>query len=184
MPSLSQLLSADLDRLRSPASSRSAMGWRAHLTIFNPRFFPVLIIRLSRFCHLRPWLRPLGGLLTWMNVILFGIECTARCSIGPGLFLPHTVGTVIGAVEIGEGVTVFQGVTLGAAAPDMSFDTSSRPRIGDRVSIGAGAKVLGGVVVGSDSLIGANAVLLQSIDAGSVAVGVPARVVKTTADQA
>ncbi|MCX2865133.1 serine acetyltransferase [Paucibacter sp. PLA-PC-4] len=179
---MSQLLSADLDRLRTPAPGQFATGWRARLAVLNPRFFPVLIIRLARFCHLRPWLRPLGGLLTWMNVILFGIECTPKCSIGPGLFLPHTVGTVIGAMEIGAGVTIFQGVTLGAAAADMGFNADLRPRIGDRVCVGAGAKVLGGVVIGADSNIGANAVLLQSIDAGSTAVGIPARVVRTITD--
>jgi serine O-acetyltransferase len=114
-------------------------------------------------------------------VILFGIECTARCSIGPGLLLPHTSGTVIGANLIGNNATIFQGVTLGALIADFDFDPTKRPTIGDDVTVGAGAKVLGGVHVASRATIGANAVVLMSIPEGAVAVGIPAKIIGSAA---
>jgi len=172
---LSSILKADLLRLCSPEANTPRQLWRVAL---NPRFFPVLILRLSRACFLNPWLRPLAPLLTWTNVVWFGIECTPRCEIGPGLMLPHTSGTVIGAAKIGRNATIFQGVTLGAQDADFGFDLSKRPSLSNDVVIGAGAKVLGHLQIGEGSQIGANAVVLESIDADCVAVGIPARIIK------
>jgi serine O-acetyltransferase len=76
---------------------------------------------------------------------------------------------------VGENVTIFQGVTLGAKNLDFSYDESLRPSIGDNVIIGAGAKILGGIVVGENSVIGANAVVLHNIPDHTVAYGVPAK---------
>lgn len=112
-----------------------------------------------------------------LNVVLFGLEVSPRVKIGGGLFLPHTVGTVIGAEQIGECVTVMQGVTLGAKEPDMQFTTTTRPVVGSHVTIGAGAKVIGRVIIGDYAKIGANAVVLRDVPPYAVAVGVPARVV-------
>jgi serine O-acetyltransferase len=114
-----------------------------------------------------------------LNFFFFGIEIAVQCRVGKGLFLPHTQGTVIGAYSIGENATIFQGVTLGARELDFSFIESSRPAVGNDVTIGSGAKVLGGLTVGSGSRIGANAVVLESIPANVAAAGVPARVTKS-----
>ena len=76
--------------------------------------------------------------------------------IGPGIFFPHTSGTVIGASKIGRGVTIFQGVTLGARQIDMKYDLALRPELGDFVVVGAGAKVLGGITLGDNVRVGAN----------------------------
>jgi serine O-acetyltransferase len=167
------LLRADLLRLSPTASS--GIHW---LNLINPRFTPVLIIRLARYCLLTRWVSPLAHFLTWLNVLLFGLECTARCKIGPGLLLPHTNGTVIGASLIGENSTIFQGVTLGATTIDLSFDIEKRPVLGNHVTIGTGAVVLGGVKIGNRATIGANAVVLDSIPDGAVAVGIPAKIVR------
>ena len=148
------------------------------LKLFNPRFVPVVMIRLAAAAWAVAPLKPVALLITWLNVLLFGIECTPRCTIGPGLMLPHTSGTVIGALQVGAGATIFQGVTLGAREADLAFIPSSRPVIGDDVVIGAGAKVLGGLKVGDRSRIGANAVVIEDVPAGGVAVGIPAKVVK------
>jgi serine O-acetyltransferase len=175
-----EILRADLLRL-SASNSPSETAKIKWLNLINPRFTPVFIIRLARSCYLIAWLRPLSIVLTWLNVILFGIECTARCSIGPGLLLPHTSGTVIGANLIGNNATIFQGVTLGALIADFDFDPTKRPTIGDDVTVGAGAKVLGGVHVASRATIGANAVVLMSIPEGAVAVGIPAKIIGSAA---
>jgi len=111
-----------------------------------------------------------------LNVVLFGIEVSPKVKIGGGLFLPHTVGTVLGAESIGENVTIMQGVTLGAKEPDMQFMPSTRPIIGNNVLIGAGAKVIGRIKVEDFAKIGANAVVVKDVPAYAVAIGVPARV--------
>jgi serine O-acetyltransferase len=104
-----------------------------------------------------------------------GIEIHPGATLGPRLFIDHGMGVVIGeTAEIGADVTIYHGVTLGGT----SLDHGKRhPTIGDRVTIGAGAKVLGNLDVGDDSRIGANAVLVRSVDDHSVVVGVPGQVI-------
>lgn len=104
-----------------------------------------------------------------------GIEIHPGAKLGPGLFIDHGMGVVIGeTAEIGTDVTIYHGVTLGGT----SLDTGKRhPTIGDRVIIGAGAKILGPVTVGADSRVGANAVVVRSVPPSSVVVGVPGQVV-------
>ena len=146
-------------------SSATTGVWKV---FFNPRFLPVIIIRISRYCYLSKYLKLLSPLFTWINVIIFGIECTPRCDIGEGICIPHSVGTVIGAAKIGKNVTIFQGVTVGAKFADLSFTNASRPVIHDYVTIGAGAKVLGGIVIGSNVKIAPNCVVLGDIDDGAL----------------
>lgn len=177
---LLEFLAADLRRARVVlhGSADGVAGVRLWLGVLSPRFVPVLLCRLAH-CFYRLKLGPVGKALSLLNFFLFGIEIAVRCPIGKGLFLPHTQGTVIGAYAIGENATIFQGVTLGAREVDFSYQESSRPTVGDDVTIGSGAKVLGGLTLGSGSRIGANAVVLASVPTNSVAVGIPARVVKT-----
>ena len=102
---------------------------------------------------------------------LTGIEIHPGARIGKGLFIDHGMGVVIGeTAEVGEDVTMYHGVTLGGT----SLEKGKRhPTIGDRVVIGAGAKVMGAINVGNDSRIGANAVVVKSVPGNSVVVGVP-----------
>ena len=145
-------------------------------TCLSPRMVPVVLIRLAEFFFERR-LGPLAKIFTMANVGLFGIEISPQVRIGGGLFLPHTVGTVLGAERIGRNVTILQGVTLGTAEPDMGFTVALRPVIGDHVVIGAGAKVIGRVTVGDYAKVGANAVVLQDVPPYALAVGVPARII-------
>ena len=117
----------------------------------------------------------LPKLLSYLNIVIFGLEVSPRCDIGPGIFFPHTSGTVIGAIRIGSKVTVFQGVTLGAKELDMGFSASLRPEVGNNVMLGSGCKVLGGIKVGDDVTVGANSVVLESIEPNSTVVGIPGR---------
>ena len=98
--------------------------------------------------------------------------------LGPGLFIDHATGVVIGeTAEVGTDVTIYHGVTLGGT----SLEHGKRhPTVGDRVTIGAGAKVLGPITVGHDSRIGANAVVVKPVPPDSVVVGVPGRVIMRT----
>ena len=120
-------------------------------------------------------------LLTYANILLFGLEVSPRCEIGPGIFFPHTSGTVVGANRIGSNVTIFQGVTLGSKALDMGFSSVSRPSVGDYVIFGAGCKVLGGVTIGDHVTVGANSVVLTSVSSNTTVGGVPAQKIASSA---
>ena len=170
---LRDLLRADLDRLAVPANggNDATVSWTK---LFSPRFIPVLLVRLSRYCYLSGPLRILSPMFTWLNVILFGIEFTARCEVGPGLMLPHTSGTVVGALKIGANATIFQGVTFGAKFADLCFDPGARPVVGNDVTVGAGAKVLGGITIGDGAVIAANSLVIDDVAPGVLMIGVPA----------
>jgi serine O-acetyltransferase len=114
----------------------------------------------------------------WLSQILrffTGIEIHPGAQIGPRFFIDHGMGVVIGETsEIGSDVTLYHGVTLGGT----SLEKGKRhPTLGDRVVVGAGAKILGAIHIGDGSRIGANAVAVRSVPANSVVVGVPGQVV-------
>jgi serine O-acetyltransferase len=169
------LLDADWHRLKDLSGERRCN--RPWTSAFSPRFATVVLIRIAQQLEQTGW-RRLAKLTSLLNFLLFGIEVPAKLQIGPGLVVPHTVGTILGAGYIGANVTIFQQVTLGAKFADFSFDMSKRPYVSDGVIIGAGAKILGPVRLGERARIGANAVVLQDVPADCLAVGVPARVVR------
>lgn len=170
-------LRLDLLRQRELLGGSSlAWNWRLWLYMLSPRFLPVLLCRLA-YKSQSVGLGFIARIFSMLNFIVFGIEIATICKIGPGIFFPHTQGTVIGAVSIGENAVIYQGVTLGAKDLDFTYDASRRPIVGDNVLIGAGAKVLGSLRVGNKASIAANAVVLESVADYSVAAGVPARVV-------
>ena len=107
--------------------------------------------------------------------ILTGVDIHPGATLGPGLFIDHATGVVIGeTAEVGEDVMIYHGVTLGGSGRDTG---KRHPTIGDRVVIGAGAKVLGAIKIGDDSRIGANAVVVKPVPSSSVVVGVPGQVI-------
>jgi serine O-acetyltransferase len=142
--------------------------------LLHPRFLPIVLCRVSRAAMLRR-IPVLPELLTYLNLVLFGLEVSRRCEIGPGIFFPHPSGTVIGAWRIGSNVTIFQGVTLGAKKMDLGFDCRLRPEVGDNVVLGAGSKILGGIHIGDNVTVGANSVVVDSVEAHSTVAGIPAR---------
>jgi len=144
--------------------------WRNFLI---PRCAPVALYRIAR----RLQVAGFGGLakvLTWINFYLHGVEISSRCDIGGYFYMPHASGAVIGAVAIGRYAVIYHQATLGAKT--VEFRDEGRPVVGDRVVVGSGARVLGSITIGDDCRIGANSVVLESMPAGSLAVGVPARV--------
>jgi serine O-acetyltransferase len=175
---LKQLLYSDLARqyaLEGKASAEpSLLGLLRRVP--HPRFLPIVLCRSAR-ASLLARIPLLPQLFTYLNVVLFGIEITPRCEIGPGIFFPHTSGTVVGAGSLGNEVTVYQGVTLGAKTLDMRFDPAQRPSVGDRVVLGSGAKILGGIHIGDNVIVGANAVVVHSIPANSRVTGIPMQAV-------
>lgn len=171
---LRDLLNADWDRLDLLSSERPRP--RRWWSALNPRFAPVVLLRTAQRLHACGWCR-VAKIFSLLNVLLFGLEVPARLPIGPGLIIPHTHGTVLGASTIGANVTIFQQVTLGATMADFRFDPATRPIVQDDVIIAAGAKVLGRVTLGMGCIVGANAVVLADVPPGRLAVGVPARII-------
>ncbi|MBI3377567.1 MAG: cysteine--tRNA ligase [Nitrospirae bacterium] len=105
-----------------------------------------------------------------------GIEIHPAAKIGPGLFIDHGMGVVIGeTTEIGENVLLYQGVTLGGTGKEKG---KRHPTLGNNVTVGAGAKILGAIEIGNNVVIGANSVILKSIPDNSICVGVPGRITK------
>ena len=105
----------------------------------------------------------------------YGIELPHTAVIGRRLVIEHQHGIVVhGAVRIGDDCTIRQGVTLGNKTMERPMDA---PQLGNRVNVGAGAKVLGAIKLGDGAQIGANAVVVKDVPAGATAVGVPARVI-------
>lgn len=107
--------------------------------------------------------------------ILTGVEIHPGAVLGSRLFIDHATGVVIGeTAEVGDDVTIYHGVTLGGSGTDAG---KRHPTVGDRVTIGAGAKVLGAIKIGDDSRIGANAVVVKEVPSSAVVVGVPGQVI-------
>ncbi len=113
--------------------------------------------------------------LAELTRILTGVDIHPAAVLGPGLFIDHATGVVIGGTaEVGEDVMMYHGVTLGGSGTDTG---KRHPTIGDRVIIGAGAKILGPIKIGDDSRIGANAVVVKEVPSSAVVVGVPGQVI-------
>jgi len=126
---------------------------------------------------LHKWkLKFLARLVSQIGRFFTGVEIHPAAKIGRGLFIDHGMGVVIGeTTEIGDYVTIYQGVTLGGTGKETG---KRHPTIGNNVLIGAGAKVLGPFTVGDYARIAANAVVLDEVPPHSTVVGVPGRVVR------
>jgi serine O-acetyltransferase len=153
---------------RDPAA-RSTL----EVVLCSPGVHAIWIHRLAHGLWRAGW--HLGG--RWVSHVgrfLTGIEIHPAAVLGPGLFIDHGMGIVIGeTAEVGENVSILQGVTLGGT----SLKREKRhPTIGDNVMIGAGAKILGGFTIGAGSRIGAGSVVVREVPENCVVVGVPGRI--------
>jgi serine O-acetyltransferase len=140
-----------------------------------PGLHAVVMHRLSHWLwtHGLKWL----GRFTSMVARWFtGIEIHPGAVIGERVFFDHAMGVVVGeTAEIGDGCTIYQGVTLGGTS--LYKGTKRHPTLGRDVVVSAGAKVLGGFLVGDGAKIGSNAVVIKPVPAGATAVGIPARII-------
>ena len=144
-------------------------------------FHALAIHRLARGLWRRGF-RLLARLLSQFGRFLTGVEIHPGASIGRRLVIDHGMGVVIGeTAEIGDDVTIYQGVTLGGTSPAVNsvaqVGQKRHPTIRDRVIIGSGAQVLGPIVIGEGARIGANSVVTKEIPDGVTAIGIPAQVV-------
>ena len=140
-----------------------------------PGFHAILMHRVAHFlwCHN---FKLIARVISHISRFLTGIEIHPGAKIGKGFFIDHGMGVVIGeTAEIGDNVTLYHQVTLGG----VSLKKEKRhPTLKDRVVVGAGAKILGPFVVGENSKIGANSVVIKEVPPNSTVVGIPGKVVK------
>lgn len=127
--------------------------------------------------HFRWLARVLSHFTRWMT----GIEIHPGAKIGRRVFIDHGMGVVIGeTAEIGDDCTLYHGVTLGGT----SWNKGKRhPSLGSRVVVGAGAKILGPILIGDGAKIGSNAVVVKEVPPGATAVGIPARIIEDAHEQ-
>ncbi|MBF0479614.1 MAG: serine O-acetyltransferase [Candidatus Omnitrophica bacterium] len=125
------------------------------------------------------WNMKMFFLARWVSQIarfFTGIEIHPGAVIGKGLFIDHGMGVVIGETSVlGDNVTLYQGVTLGGTGKETG---KRHPTLGDNIVVGAGAKILGSIDIGSNSYIGANAVVIHPVPVNSTVVGVPGHITK------
>ena len=160
---------------RDPAA-RSA--WEV-LTCY-PGLHALILHRRAHWCwnHGLKWL---GRFISHVSRWITGIEIHPGAKIGNGVFFDHGMGIVIGeTAEIGDGCTIYHGVTLGGTS--LYKGTKRHPTLGRDVVVGAGAKVLGGFGVGDGAKIGSNAVVTKPVPEGATAVGNPARIIQAEQD--
>ena len=143
-------------------------------------FHALLAYRISHWLTSRgvPFLpRAISQLARWLT----GVEIHPSAKIGTGFFIDHGMGVVVGeTAEIGDYVTLFQGVTLGGTGKERG---KRHPTLGNHVVVGAGAKILGGITIGDNVKIGANSVVLKNVAANSTVIGVPGRVIKSLGER-
>jgi serine O-acetyltransferase len=141
-----------------------------------PGLHAIYVHKLARWFWLHN-LRWLGRFTSHLGRFLTGIEIHPGAKIGACVFIDHGMGVVIGeTAEVGDGCTIYQGVTLGGTS--LYRGTKRHPTLGAGVVVGAGAKVLGGFTVGEGARVGSNAVVVKEVPAGATVVGIPGRIVE------
>ena len=146
-----------------------------------PGLHAVWLHRPAHWCwgHGFKWLgRFISHLARWFT----GIEIHPGAKVGERVFFDHAMGVVVGeTAEIGDGCTIYQGVTLGGTS--LYKGSKRHPTLGRDVVVSAGAKVLGGFEIGDGAKIGSNAVVIKPVPAGATAVGIPARIIPSKEGQ-
>lgn len=140
-----------------------------------PGFHSIILHRVAHFLYNKKFFI-LARFLSQINRFFTQIEIHPGAKIGDGLFIDHGAGVVIGeTAEIGDNVTIYQGVTLGGTGKEKG---KRHPTIGDNVMISGGARILGSITVGDNAKVGAGAVVIHPVPPDSTVVGVPGRVVR------
>lgn len=158
-----------------PYDRDPALHSRWEILMNYPGVWAVIWHRIAHAVYMRGW-RKTSRLISGFANLMTRVDLHPAATVGRRLFIDHAMGVVIGETAvIGDDVTIYQGVTLGGVE---LVPGKRHPTVEDGVVIGAGAKVLGNIVLGKNAKIGANSVVIRPVPAESTAVGIPARVVE------
>ena len=177
---MSEFLQSIIDR--DPAAKS-----KLSLILTYPGVKAVFFHRLAHFFSVAKF-DLIARIISQFSRFLTGIEIHPGAKIGKNLFIDHGMGVVIGETsEIGDNVTIFHMVTLGGISPSINSNNQRNikrhPTLMDNVVVGSGAQILGPVVVGKNSKIGANAVVTKNVEENAVMIGIPAKNVGTATEE-
>jgi serine O-acetyltransferase len=145
---------------------------RVEMALASPGLHAIWVYRLAHRLWGQPGYRLLARLLSQFARAFTGVEIHPGATIGRRFFIDHGMGVVIGeTAEVGDDVMMYHGVTLGGRS---LLAVKRHPTVGDNVTIGAGARILGAITIGDGVQIGANSVVVKDVPAGAVATGIPA----------
>lgn len=180
-PGFRELVKADAKA--SNLDGKSPFFYLAALLGLN-KFSLVLLFRIASALHDKGRIgRILSAFVTRLNTLYNSSELSPLARIGPGLHMPHTMGTGWGAITAGRNLTVLHHASLGLRYRDLDpTDPANFANLGDNVQVGPGAVILGPVQIGDGATIAPNSVVLQDMPAGALAIGNPARIVKRETD--
>jgi len=160
-------------RERDPAAKTVGL---VEILLCYPGLHALLFHRLSHYFHAKLHMPLVPRLISQLSRWLTGIEIHPGATIGHNLFIDHGMGVVVGETsEIGDNCTLFQGCTLGGTGKEAG---KRHPTLGSNVLVSVGAKVLGNITIGDNSMIGAGSVVIRDVPPNSTVVGVPGRIVK------
>ena len=177
---MSEFLQSIIDR--DPAAKS-----KVSLILTYPGVKAVFFHRLAHFFSVAKF-DLIARIISQFSRFLTGIEIHPGAKIGKNLFIDHGMGVVIGETsEIGDNVTIYHMVTLGGISPSINSNNQRNikrhPTLMDNVVVGSGAQILGPVIVGKNSKIGANAVVTKNVEENAVMIGIPAKNVGTATEE-
>ena len=175
------------DFLQSIIERDPAAKSKLSLILTYPGVKAVFFHRLAHFFSVAKF-DLIARIISQFSRFLTGIEIHPGAKIGKNLFIDHGMGVVIGETsEIGDNVTIYHMVTLGGISPSINSNNQRNikrhPTLMDNVVVGSGAQILGPVVVGKNSKIGANAVVTKNVEENAVMIGIPAKNVGTATEE-
>ena len=148
---------------------------KIEVLLLYPSLHALIMYRISHLFYNKK-LFFIARLISQISRFITGTEIHPGAKIGEGILIDHGMGVVIGeTAEVGNRVTIYHGTTLGGTGKDIG---KRHPTVGNDVVIGAGAKILGPVNIGSNVKIGANAVVVKDVPSGATVVGIPGKVIK------
>ena len=172
-------LSIDSD-IRQYMLKDPTMKTRALVIFFSAGFHALLMYRISNYL----WnyrMKFIALILHYLSRVVYSIDIHPAAQLSGGIVIDHGIGVVIGSTaKVGSGTIIYHGVTLGAR---YILEGKRHPDIGRNVVLGAGAKILGPVLIGDNVKVGANSVVLNDVKEGRTVVGVPARVIRKDSDR-
>ena len=177
---MSNFLQSIIDR--DPAAKS-----KLSLILTYPGVKAVFFHRLAHFFSVAKFYL-IARIISQFSRFLTGIEIHPGAKIGKNLFIDHGMGVVIGETsEIGDNVTIYHMVTLGGISPSINSNNQRNikrhPTLMDNVVVGSGAQILGPVIIGKNSKIGANAVVTKNVEENAVMIGIPAKNVGTATEE-